>query len=91
MLDVRSALLAQLDDTTVVISAKPERHGAGTGIPFQFASVHPSVGFPVTTTCAVLGSGTFASDISAFFAFMRTQNMIASPWENATGFVSPLS
>jgi hypothetical protein len=55
------------------------------------ASVQPSVGFPVTTTCAVFGSAALVSDISGFFTVIRTQYRIANPCENATGFVSPLS
>ncbi len=54
------------------------RH-AGTGVPFQLTRVQPSCGFPVSTTCAVLGSELFVGAMSAFFAFIRTQHMMASP------------
>ena len=56
--------------------ARPDH--AGTPAPFQLARVQPSVGFPLTTTCAVLGSGLSASARFGFLTFIRTQYRMAS-------------
>lgn len=61
-------------------------------MPSHSTSLQPVTGLPVITTRPMLGSGWVVSRLSLEFrAFISVQIMIATPCENTTGVLWPLS